>query len=62
MIEQQQPALWGRWAADSALARAGVVDARLLGTAMRAATAGQTGHAGDAASWLSTEAWLRGQG
>jgi asparagine synthetase B (glutamine-hydrolysing) len=62
LVEQQQPALWARWAADSALASAGVVDARLLGTVMRAAATGQVGHAGDAASWLSTEAWLRGQG
>jgi asparagine synthase (glutamine-hydrolysing) len=57
LIAQQWPGIWRRWASDSALARAGVVEAPRLEAAMESAVASQKDIY--VPLWLSTEAWLR---
>jgi len=61
LVEQQQPMLWAQWASNCALARTGVVDKSRFEAALQAAATERVGRAGHAATWLSTEAWLRGQ-
>jgi asparagine synthase (glutamine-hydrolysing) len=58
LIDAQWPALWQRWAPDSALERAGVVDVARLAAAMQTASRRQRCYI---LLWLATEAWLRGQ-
>jgi asparagine synthase (glutamine-hydrolysing) len=57
-VAHQWSGIWRQYAPDSALARAGIVDAPGLEQAMQAAAA-NTHRAGCVAQWLSTEAWLR---
>lgn len=57
LIAQQWSDIWRRWASESALARAGVVEASRLEAAMEAAVASQKDDF--VPLWLSTEAWLR---
>jgi hypothetical protein len=60
LISEQWPAVLGRWAADSVLARAGVVDMpRLEDSLLKKAAAGNLNYF---PVWLLAEAWLRRQG
>lgn len=56
LVDEQWPGIWRRWAADSALVRMGIADARRFEAELHRA---QPRHAGRMVMWLSTECWLR---
>jgi asparagine synthase (glutamine-hydrolysing) len=59
LMAEQWPGMWRRWAGDSALADAGVVDMpRLQDSLLKKAAAGNLNYF---PVWLLAEAWLRGQ-